>query len=122
MSNNAETQDWSDLRQIPRDFYFARADLTNFWLHSLPSIHNALTDIYSEIMNNHETSFLWLGEDLTLLAKTTETDLPQNYRPMTCLTTNYKILTSLITNRTYLFPEENTFFLKNKRGAKKWVM
>ena len=44
----------------------------------------------------------WLTEGIThLLPKTQETKVPKNYRPITCLPTLYKILTSIIADRTY---------------------
>ena len=40
----------------------------------------------------------WLVNGITyLLPKSDETNNPQNYRPITCLTTMYKILTSILT-------------------------
>ena len=62
----------------------------------------------------------WFTEGITyLLAKTQETSNPKNYRPITCLTTTYKILTSIITNRIYRFLEENNLFPEEQKGCKR---
>lgn len=43
----------------------------------------------------------WFSQGLTyLLPKTNDIETPQNYRPITCLSTAYKLLTSLLTERT----------------------
>ena len=36
-----------------------------------------------------------------LLAKSNDTKNPKNYRPMTCLSTAYKLLTLVLTDRTW---------------------
>ena len=61
----------------------------------------------------------WLSGRLTyLLAKTTETYQPKNYRPITCLSTIYMLLTSVITNITYTFIECNDLFPIEQRRCK----
>ena len=47
----------------------------------------------------------WLVEGLMYFVPKTKN--PKNYRPMTCLLTMYKILTSIITERTYAFLSEH---------------
>ena len=42
-----------------------------------------------------------------LLAKTNETVNAKNYRPITCLPTSYKLLTSILTERTYAHNEDH---------------
>ena len=62
----------------------------------------------------------WLAEGTTyLLAKTTETANAKNYRPITCLSTFYKILTSMLTDRMYTFMEANKLFPLEQKGCKK---
>ena len=62
----------------------------------------------------------WLAEGTTyLLDKTTETTNAKNYRPITCLSTTYKILTSILTDRMYEFMEANKLFPLEQKGCKK---
>ena len=62
----------------------------------------------------------WLTEGLTyLLPKTDDTKNPKNYRPITCLTTTYKILTSIITERMYNFLEINVILPQEQKGCKR---
>ena len=44
---------------------------------------------------------------------------PKNYRPITCLTTMYKILTSILTEYTYSFLIDSGLFLDEQKGRKR---
>ena len=51
-----------------------------------------------------------------LLVKSNGTKDPQNYRPITCLVTTYKLSTSILIDRTYSHLEQNDLFpLEQKR-------
>ena len=54
-----------------------------------------------------------------LLVTTTEITNAKNYRPITCLLTTYKILTSILTDRMYAFMEANKLFPLEQTGCKK---
>ena len=69
-------------------------------------------------MSNPESAPEWLCEGLTcLLAKSEETRNPKNNRPITCLSTTYKILTSILENKTYPSLDENTLFPEEHKGC-----
>ena len=90
--------------------------VTNFWLKHLVSIHEDM----SNIIENPEETPEWLTEGLTfLLPKTKETTNPKNYRPITCLPTMYKILTSIIAEGTYTFLTEHQLLPTVQNGCKK---
>ena len=74
----------------------------NFWINALSSCHVTFTWLLNEIMQNPEKSSKWMCEGKTyLLAKCNDTKDSKNYRPITCLSTTYKLLTSVLTDRTY---------------------
>ena len=54
-----------------------------------------------------------------LLPKSKETNISQNYRPITCLSTMYKILTSIVTERTCNFLDTNDILPSEQKGCKK---
>ena len=54
-----------------------------------------------------------------LLAKNNETNDAKNYRPITCLSTTYKLLTSVLTDRTYLHLERNNLFPLEQKGCRR---
>ena len=78
--------------------------IANFWIKNLTSVYDELTTAYNDILKHPEKAPDWLTDGLThLLPKTEETKNPKNYLPITCLPTMYKILTSILTERTYTF-------------------
>jgi len=48
-----------------------------------------------------------------------ETKVPKNYRPITCLPTTYKILTSIITEKLYEHLKTNNLLPTEQKGCKK---
>ena len=94
--------------------------IPNFWLNSLSEMHVVYARCLSDIVLNPEVAPTWLTEGTTyLLPKSEDTKNPKNYRPITCLTTTYKILTSIITERTYVFLEENSILPQEQKGCKR---
>ena len=56
-----------------------------------------MTEAYSEIVKDPKQTPDWLVEGATNLPpKKEETWIPKNYRPIACLPTTFKILTSVI--------------------------
>ena len=93
--------------------------IPNIWLNCLTSTHKQMALNFTNILQNPETAPEWLTEGtIYLLPKSQETANPQNYRPITCLTTTYKILT-IITERMYTFLEENSILPQVQKGCKR---
>ena len=79
-----------------------------------------MTEAYSEILKDPKQTPDWLVEGATnLLPKKEETWIPKNYRPITCLPTTFKILTSVITDRLYSHLEKEAIITPEQRGGKK---
>ena len=64
-----------------------------------------------------------------LFAKSNDTKYYKNYRPITCLSTTYKILKSVLTDRTYshleqknLFPPEQKEYRRGSYSCKDQLM
>ena len=71
-------------------------------------------------MTNPELNPKWFTQGVTYrLPKSNETNIPKNYRPITCLQTIYKILTSIITERTYNFLDNNNILPTEQKGCKR---
>ena len=84
------------------------------------AMHEFMTKQISEIISEPDKMPNWLAEGTTyLLAKTTETANAKNYRPVTCLSTTYKIPASILTDRMYAFMEANKPFPLEQKGCKK---
>ena len=94
--------------------------ISNFWLNCLISTHKQMALNLTNLLQNPETAPAWLSEGTTyLLPKSQESQNPKNYRPITCLTTTYKILTSTIIERMYTFLEENSILPQEQKGCKR---
>ena len=90
----------------------------NFWLNTFSSSHVTFTSLQNEIMQNLEETPEWMCEETTyLLAKGNDTKDPKNYPPFTCLSTTYKLLTSVPTDRAYSYLVENDLFPLEQKGS-----
>ena len=98
----------------------------NFWLKQLTATHNALTTAFNKAIESPEDLPDWFTTARTfLLPKSDETDKPKNYIPIACLPTLYKVLTSIISERSYkhilandTLPGEQKGCARNSYGCK----
>ena len=94
--------------------------LPNFWIKQFKSLHKPMEEAYSETIKGPKQTPDWLVEGATnLLPKKEETWIPKNYRPIACLPTTFKILTSVITDRLYSHLEKEAIMTPEQRGGKK---
>ena len=90
--------------------------LPNFCIKQFKSLHKPMAEAYSEIIKNSKQTQDWLVEGATnLLSKKEETWIPKNYRPIACLPTTFKILTSVITDRLYSHLEKEAIMTPERR-------
>ena len=101
--------------KIPRTW-----QATNFWLNILISTNKILTHTLPQTIKNPEEIPEWLAKGITyLLPKKSETNNQKNYRPTTCFFTTYKLVTSIITERTYSFLEQKELLPCKQKGCRK---
>ena len=94
--------------------------LPNYWLKSLKVLHTQLAKHYNECINHPEQTPSWLTKGVTyMLPKSNETQNPKNYRPITCLTTMYKTLTSVCSDRLSAHLTMKNILPWEQRGCKK---
>ena len=94
--------------------------LPNFWIKQFKSLHKLMAEAHSEIIKDLKQTPDWLVKGATnLLPKKEETWMPKNYRPIACLLTTFKILTSVITDRLYSHLEKEAIMTPEQRGGKK---
>ena len=78
-----------------------------------------MAEAYSEIIKDPKQTPDWLVEGATnLLPKKEETLIPKNYRPIACLPTTFKTLTSVNTDRLYSHLEKEAIMTPEQRGGK----
>ena len=82
--------------------------------------HYILASLLSDKIKNPEDSPAWLSEGIIyLLPKPNDTVNPKNYRPLTCISTTYKLQTSIITERVHVFIETNDLFPVEQKGCRR---
>ena len=111
LNQNLLEQEWRAIEEEEVTFAIKKTNnwksqskdkIPNFWLKNTSSLHEDLARNYSNILQKPEECPSWLTDGVTyLLPKSDEITKPKNYRPITCLPTLYKILTTIIADRTY---------------------
>lgn len=92
----------------------------NFWWKNLDAVHPFLTSTINQILNNPANTPDFITQGITYMkAKTEDTSKPQNFRPITCLNTIYKIITSLITNKINIHVEDNELLTEEQKGCRR---
>lgn len=102
----------------------------NYWFKKFTALHPHLQTCFNTIVNNPQSMPKFLTAGITyLLPKNEQTKNPANYRPITCLCTTYKLLTSCITNKIYdhcmkhsILAEEQKGCCKNSQGSKEQLV
>jgi hypothetical protein len=60
----------------------------------------------------------WLTAGVTyLIPKNENTENPKNYRPVTCLPTTYKLITSIISRRMQKYMDDENLLPKEQKGC-----
>lgn len=93
----------------------------NFWYKKLTNTHRKMAELLTETLNNPETTPIFMMQGIThLLPKSTcpQPD-PSKYRPITCLPTLYKLLTSIIADKIYRHMEKNKLLAEEQKGCRK---
>ena len=113
------TQEWS-IHQTSNWKSTGCDGVANFWLKQVISLHHQFTNAYNNIHKNPKQSPEWLTEGVTFLIPNFEdTRNSKIYRLITCLPSMYKALTSIITERAYIFVESNNLLPKVQKGCRR---
>lgn len=90
----------------------------NFWIKKLHASHEPLARAFSKAIDDPTSMPKYITEGVTyLLFKKGSPTEPKNYRPITCLPTCYKLLTSIISNKIYFHCETNNIFSFEQKGC-----
>jgi hypothetical protein len=74
----------------------------------------------AELIDCPEKTPAWLTKGKTyILPKSEDTENPKNYRPITCLSTTYKLLTSVLSDRTYNHLQEYGILPVQQKGCRR---
>jgi len=94
-----------------------RDQIANFWLKQLTATHKHIAALFNKLIE--EAQILeWLMAGVTfLIPKNKNTENPKNYRPVTCLPTIYKLITSIISRRMQKYMDDENLMPKEKKGC-----
>jgi len=79
--------------------------------------HKHIAEIFNKLIE--EVSIPeWLTEGVTyLIPKNENTGNPKNYRPVTCLPTTYRLITSIISRRMQKYIDNKNLLQKEQKGC-----
>ena len=92
--------------------------IPNFWLKKLDALHCKYESSLNKILDGTVETPEWLTRGRTsLIPKSTETQKPNKYRPITCLSTTYKLLTGLIADAIYSHLDFGNYLEEEQKGC-----
>lgn len=90
----------------------------NYWYKKLTSIHPKMASLFNEVLLDPSRMPAFMTEGMTyLIPKDTSVSCVSNFRPITCLPTIYKILTSVIVGKTYQHCDNNSILTVEQKGC-----
>ena len=96
-------------------------NIHNFWWKYFTYTHSHLAQHFTELLKSPNNTPAFFTQGITyMLPKDNNTQDPSKYRPITCLPTIYKILTSCITNKIYKHCTDNNILYEEQKGCTKY--
>lgn len=94
--------------------------IQNYWWKYLDSLHPLIAVLVDKTIRNPQLLPEYLTQGITYLKpKSENTADPKNYRPITCLNTLYKLITSIITSLIDVFLTKNNIITEEQKGCTK---
>ncbi|KAL1448319.1 hypothetical protein WDU94_012418 [Cyamophila willieti] len=91
----------------------------NYWLKHFTNTHSVLACQFQHCIQNPSELPKFLTEGITyMLPKNEQIDSPASYRPITCLSTMYKLLTSILKNKIYDHIQQHKILCKEQNGVR----
>ncbi|XP_064214079.1 uncharacterized protein LOC135266755 [Tribolium castaneum] len=114
----------TDVHEVVRKLHNWKAPgpdkIQNFWWKNLTAVHSYLVRHINNIIEHPEETPQFITLGITYMkAKSEDLSKPQNYRPITCLNTLYKIITSLLANKIDNHVDENQILTEEQKGCRR---
>jgi len=94
-----------------------RDQIANFWLKQLTATCKHTAALFNKLIEEDQIPE-WLTAGVTFLTpKNENTENPKNYRPVTCLSTIYKPITSIISTRMQKYMDDENLMPKGQKGC-----
>ena len=95
-------------------------ELHAYWLKHLDSMHERMaTQMNSFIQSGEGEEWLSTGKTILLMKDPNKGLIPGNYRPITCLPTTFKLLTSIIAVKIQDYLENNNLIPEEQKGNRR---
>ena len=91
--------------------------ITNFWLKKITWIHNKLAITINRFIKDGIHIPRWLVEGRTVLIPKTDNPGAADHRPITCLNTTYKLITSIVNSELQHHESVHKYMLQDQRGG-----
>ncbi len=92
----------------------------NFWYKKLTSVHHELVEVLNDLFEHPEKIPPFITEGRTyLLAKGKKSTDPSKYRPITCLQTVYKIMTSCVAKMISKHLDSQNLMSDQQKGCRR---
>ena len=91
----------------------------SFWWKKLSSLHSRLPRQLQEILNGSIPQWLVRGRTTLIQKVKSMGPVPANYRPITCLPTIWKLLTSILSTVVCNFLADNSLLFPEQKGCQK---
>lgn len=98
--------------------------IQNYWWKKYTSVYPYLAKQFTKIIQepNQTPSFMTEGKTYLIPKDLKNTKNPGKYRPITCLPTIYKILTSCLTEKIYQHVYEKNIIAEHQKGCRREAM
>ena len=91
--------------------------ITNYWLKKITSIHDKLASAICRLINDGIQVPEWLVEGKAVLIPKTENPGAADHRPITCLNTMYKLITSIVNWEIQQHELDHKYMQIDQRGG-----
>ena len=93
--------------------------IQGFWLKNLTNLHPRLAQQLQNVLEGNIPQWLAEGRTTLILKNPKEPEKVSNYRPITCLTTTWKLLTSILADQIYEHLEKSGLIPWQQKGCKR---
>jgi len=88
-----------------------------FWLKQLRVTHKHIAALFNKLIEEDQIPEWLMAGVIFLIPKNKNTENPKNYRPVTCLPTIYKLITSIISRRMQKYMDDENLMPKEQKGC-----
>ena len=95
-------------------------EIHGYWLKNFKGLHGRIAQHLQQCLQDQQAPG-WMTTGRTSLVQKDKNkgNIPTNYRPITCLPTMWKLLTSIISERLYTYLEETSTIPNQQKGCKR---